>query len=387
MKKCGFLTALAIGAGIMTFTGSEALADAGKQCPKMQKCAMKATAEKLECGGSYFMVSDIYAFKKQIKSMLSGFAGQLKPEEALTMNMIVGILEQACDYVGVSDIKTVGQSSTVLGAAEDGRNTVYHNRLVITSDPAKKLPLILQLTNGEKINLQQFAASVPNDAVSAGIFSIDAVKFLDALKKQTIAPIPSEIFDSMKQEVGMSAEELAAAITGKVKVICWDMNPVAKNIPLALTITDNGNKIFALICKNMGMDPAVTDKIVLPLNPENPVALYRKGNTLEVYMGKNTAERIAAKIAAKQTIANDPAFKLMTQKIPAEAQVYGFCTKIFNQRGLCSVSAWSYDRNSVALYSNGYYDWNGLPVAFILNVAGEMIKNPEMLMMFQQMTK
>ena len=96
---------------------------------------------------------------------------------------------------------------------------------------------------------------------------------------------------------------------------------------------------------------------------------------------------MAAKVAAKQTIANDPAFKLMSQKIPAQAEAYGFCTKDFKRRGLCGVSAWNFDQNSVVLYCNGYYDWNGMPVAFVLNIVGEMIKNPEMLMMFQQMTK
>ena len=388
MKKRGLLSALAIGAGIMTFAGNEAFADCKKQCPKMQNCAMKATVEKLECGGSYFMVSDIDMFGKQLKNILSGYAGQLKPQEAMTMNMVVGILGQVCDYIGVSDIKSVGQSSTVLGKSADGSNFVFHNRLVITTDPAKKFPLILQLTQGENISLQQFAAAVPDNAVSAGVFSLDASKLLDALKKQTIAPIPADIFDGMKQELGMSAEELAAAVSGKIQVILWEPANAKKPMPIAaVKITDNGNKVFALICKNLGMDPATANKVVLPIPPECPVEICKNGNTLEIYIGKGTAEMLSAKLAAKQTVANDPAFKLMTQKIPAEAQSYGFTTKNFNRRGLCSVSAWSFEKNSVVLYSNGYYDWNGMPIAFMLNIASEMTKNPEMIQMFKKIIR
>ena len=383
MKKRGFMAALAIGAGIMTFTGSQAVAANKAQCPKMKNCPMQATVSKLECANSsYFMVADTKMLKPQLNSMLQKFVAQFPAQQAMQAHMVIGLVSQVCDLAGISDINSIGQSSTVLVPAAPGRDVIFHNRLVAMADPAGKTPLIFQLTKGEEIKLADFAASVPGDAVSAATVSLDFSTVLKAIKEQKIFPIPPQALDSIKQELGLSAEELAASLTGRISVIVMNFDPAGKNVQIVLSVTDRGNKVYSLIARSMGVDPAANNKLAVP-DPTMPLEVVKGKDAMTIYIGKGTAAALQQKIAAGQTVAKDPAFALYSGKIPAVAHGYGLGMLEFNKKGLANVTAYKYEQNVFVYYNNCNYDWNGMPFAFMLNLVSPFANNPDAAKLFK----
>ena len=326
-------------------------------------------ASHLEQGGSYYLVTDAKAAKPQIQFLLKNIIARFPAATSQKMNKVMNLVDIGLALSGINDINGIGQSSKIMIPAQGNQPAVYHNRLVITTDPAKKFPLLLQLCNGNAMKLNDVADMVPDNAKLAFFGSINPKPIYVAA--DAMGFIKNDIKAGFAQNVGVSFDTLIDTITGDFGVILF--GATVQNGPEGLVrITDKNNVIFKLICKVENKNPE-TEKFIVFQEVDSYVKIVKAKDSLRIYLGKNTEAMIQQKLQARQTLKNTAAFKKMSAKIPPAAQAYDFDCLNFGKTELVGISATVYNQNNICAYNNSFYDWDVLPLAVCIKIADEVM--------------
>jgi hypothetical protein len=260
---------------------------------------VQTVASKLECGGSYYMISDIDALKPQLNAILDMYAASLPDGKIKSLDVefvqVRAIAELVCKYLGADRLQAYGGSSTVLVPADAQQTAVYHNRSVLVMDCSDPKPLLVRLMDGEKTKLADFAARVPDDALVAAVANLNSGELLSLLK--SIPQLPPEVFamleEEVKKEFNCSLADFCNGISGKVELIVYNADLMSADTPqMMLAVPDKDNRIFQAVCREEAKDPAKVTEVAI----DDVGVFVRKQDRIELYLGKGSREKFNQKL-------------------------------------------------------------------------------------------
>ena len=219
------------------------------------------------------------------------------PEERKKFQSLISGTELLARLSGLPEIEGWGGSSKRL---PDGS---FSNRLRLLLTPAHR-GMLWQLPGKE--NVQLSFGRMPEDTLSAGIFTVDAVA---AQRLLAVDKRVNDLADSLcKLFLGLTAKDFLAAVSGTWKFVIvgdeqYDFDTFEGLYGL-LTVPDGEGKLFAALCARAGLiSGARVDKkagfIQFPPVPGKELAPYVKKGTgsLSIYSNPPARERTVRKEA------------------------------------------------------------------------------------------
>ncbi len=360
-------------------------------CGRPGSPAVRRVAGRLNPGGTYYYLADKTLLPEQLNFILDRIRPAIAPALEQTgipfdFDMMRSAAAKFCAKSGLTRIQATGASSIILYGSAAKPPVFFHNRAVMDTGSGD-LPAFLTFFSGDKVWLNDFARAVPDDAVSAAIGNFNPEAFWKWL--QSAYQLPPQVASMIEMYANCPPEEFFAGISGPASVIVLSPNPLAPRA--AYKITDRGSRLFKMIGKLLLVDVEKEHEITLPLPKNVPpgsgidkIWLRQSPDTLELFVGAETAEHIATHLADQSTYANRPDFKQLRLRIPDSATAYGIGNYgIFDplltpddeptgNQDYVWISASDIGSGGVSIWLNSYCDWNGMPFEVLLGMLPQL---------------